>query len=108
MEGLRPLIHLLLHFAVPGLLARWRYSAYWLKAWLLLMLSMAIDLDHLLAQPMYDPNRCSIGFHPLHTNWAAACYALLYLIPQTRIVALGLLLHLGLDQLDCIWMRHAG
>ena len=31
-----------------------------------MMATMLVDLDHLFADPIYDPDRCSIGFHPLH------------------------------------------
>ena len=34
-----------------------------------------VDLDHLLAEPVYDAARCSIGFHPLHTWPAMIAYA---------------------------------
>ena len=30
--------------------------------------TMLVDLDHLLATPLYNPDRCSLGFHPLHTT----------------------------------------
>ena len=31
------------------------------------MLTMMVDLDHLIADPIFDPQRC-IGFHPLHSE----------------------------------------
>jgi hypothetical protein len=37
-------------------------------------LTIIVDLDHLLADPIYDPNRCSIGFHPLHSYPAIVIY----------------------------------
>ena len=70
-----------------------------------MLATMVIDLDHLLADPLYDPNRCSIGFHPLHTQWAVLVYIVLAVIPSTRIAGFGLLIHIVLDSLDCIWMR---
>lgn len=64
--------------------------------------TMLVDLDHLLADPVYDPQRCGIGFHPLHSYPAIAAYAL-FLIPRpTRLVALGLVIHMVLDALDCV------
>lgn len=102
---LRPIIHILLHFAFPGLLARIFFRERWLRAWLLMLATMMIDLDHLLAVPVFDPNRCSIGFHPLH-GWAAAvAYLLLAIWPAGRIIGVGLLLHLALDGFDCLGMR---
>jgi hypothetical protein len=42
---------------------------------------MIVDVDHLLADPIYDPNRCSIGFYPLHTTPAIVIYAALFVLP---------------------------
>jgi hypothetical protein len=102
---LRPLVHGFLHLAVPGVVARWGFPARWKRAWLVMVATVAVDLDHLLADPSYDPNRCSIGFHPLHTALPIAVYALLLLFPRTRLVGLGLLIHMALDGVDCVWMR---
>lgn len=66
--------------------------------------TMLVDLDHLLVEPVYAPNRCSIGFHPLHSYWAVAIYGLLAGFQRTRLVAIGLLIHMLLDGLDCFWM----
>ena len=70
--------------------------------------TMAVDLDHLLATPVFDPNRCSIGFHPLHTWPAMAVFLVLAVLPKTRLVGLGLAIHMVLDGLDCLWMGWAG
>ena len=70
-----------------------------------LALTMVVDLDHLWADPVYDPNRCGIGFHPLHSYPAIGVYILMVLVPKLRIIAIGLLIHMGLDITDCIWMR---
>jgi len=65
---------------------------------------MVIDLDHLLADPIYDPNRCSLGFHALHSVWAVLAYMGLLYPRKTRIVAIGLLIHMALDGIDCAMM----
>ena len=65
-------------------------------------LTMVVDLDHLIADPIYDPNRCSIGFHPLHTTVPIVLYSLLLLHPKTRLVGLGLFIHIALDAGDCL------
>ena len=39
--------------------------------------TMLVDVDHLLASPIYAPNRCSINFHILHTYYAMGVYVLL-------------------------------
>ena len=63
-----------------------------------------IDADHLLAKPIYVPNRCSIGFHPLHTTPAILIYGALLVAPPTRLLGLGLSLHIALDAADCARM----
>lgn len=65
---------------------------------------MLIDLDHLLANPIFDPNRCSINFHPLHTYYALAVYILLTLFKKTRLIGLGLVIHIIADIVDCSFM----
>ena len=100
--GLQPLLHLALHVAVPGLVARLFYRQRWKWSWLVLLLTMLVDVDHLLADPVFDPDRCSIGFHPLHTAPAIAVYAGLALLRRTRLIGLGLLIHMALDALDCL------
>jgi len=68
-----------------------------------MLATMFIDLDHLLANPIYDANRCSINFHLLHQYWAICVYIVLLFFKKTRIVAVGLLLHILTDFQDCIW-----
>lgn len=63
--------------------------------------TMIVDLDHLLANPMYDPNRCSIGFHPLHSYLAVVIYVGLLFVPRVRLIAIGLVIHMALDYVDC-------
>ena len=67
-----------------------------------MVLTMVVDLDHLLASPIYDPNRCSINFHPLHSYPAIFLYIIMAAIPKSRLIGLGLLLHMGIDLTDCI------
>lgn len=75
------------------------------RAWGLLLLGWLIDIDHLLADPIYAPGRCSIGFHPLHTAPAIALYGAVVVPRATRLVGMGLLIHIALDALDCLLMR---
>lgn len=96
--------HLLLHLLVPGMVAVIWYRRRWARAWLLLLTGWLIDLDHLLADPIYAPGRCSIGFHPLHTAPAILVYGALTLPQRTRLLGIGLLIHIGLDALDCMFM----
>jgi hypothetical protein len=101
----RPILHLVLHLVVPGAIARLLFSDRWKTAWAVMMSAMIVDLDHLLANPIYDPFRCGINLHPLHSSPAIAVYALLAAIPKTRLVGFGLLIHIILDGLDCVWMN---
>ncbi len=113
------MIHILLHLIVPLLVALVFYRDRWGNAMLILVATMLIDMDHLLADPIYDPERCSIGFHPLHTMPAIATYAVLFALPLIwrlggnarglsstarviHLVGLGLLIHVALDWIDCV------
>ncbi len=95
------MLHLLLHFLVPAIVAWFCFRRQWLRTFILLSATMLVDLDHLLATPIYDPNRCSIGFHPLHTAVPITIYLLLILPARTRVIGLGLAIHMLLDSLDC-------
>jgi len=91
-----------LHFIVPAAVASVFYRKKWLTAYLILMAAMLIDLDHLLADPIYDPQRCSLGFHPLHGLLPILLYIALCFHRKTRLVGLGLVIHIGLDAIDCL------
>jgi hypothetical protein len=101
---LRPVIHILLHLLIPGIVARFAFNRHRLKRWLVMVSMLIIDLDHLAADPIYDPNRCSIGFHPLHAWFVIPIYGLLACWDKTRIIGLGLIIHIGVDLIDCLWM----
>lgn len=97
------MLHIALHFIVPFVYSFIFFRDKLWRTWLVLSATMLVDLDHLLANPIYDPNRCSIGFHPLHSYLAIAIYALLLIPGKTRLIATGLLIHMALDYIDC-WM----
>jgi hypothetical protein len=98
------ILHYSLHFLAPGLIAWFFYRDRWKQVWVILLATMLVDLDHLLATPIFDPNRCSIGFHPLHTYPAMAVYAVMLIFPKTRVVGIGLLFHMLTDWIDCLGM----
>jgi hypothetical protein len=98
---IQPVIHYSLHLLFPGLIAWSFFREEWKKAWLIMMATMLVDLDHLLANPIFDPTRCSIGFHPLHSYYAIGIYAVMLYFPKLRIVAVGLLFHMLTDYVDC-------
>lgn len=115
------MFHIILHFIVPALVAFTAYKKFPLKACLVMILTMLVDLDHLLADPIYDPERCSIAFHPLHSIPAVIVYILVFAaalfvnriilkneddsspdaLKLTELVALGLVIHMLLDGIDC-------
>lgn len=66
-----------------------------------MMFTMVVDLDHLLANPIYDAARCSINFHPLHGFIPIFIYAIMAVIAKTRLVGIGLITHMVLDSIDC-------
>lgn len=103
IDILRFFIHYGLHFLFPGVIAYLFFKSQWKYAWLLMLATMLIDLDHLLANPIFEANRCSIGFHPLHSIYAIGFYVILLLPKKSRIVAIGLLLHIFTDYQDCFW-----
>lgn len=104
MEILRFTAHYGMHFLIPGLIAYFFFKDNWKKVWLIFILTMLVDLDHILAYPLFDATRCSINYHPLHSYYAITVYSLLLLFPKTRIVAIGLLFHMLTDFVDCLWI----
>lgn len=95
------MFHLALHFLVPLVLALVFFRASWRSSYGLMLAGLLIDLDHLLASPIYAANRCSIGFHPLHSEIPIALYGLALLHKKTRIPGIGLCAHIILDSMDC-------
>ncbi|QFT77777.1 hypothetical protein FIU90_09545 [Erythrobacter sp. THAF29] len=76
----------------------------WLRAGLVIAGANLIDIDHLLADPIFDSDRCSIGFHLLHGWEAALAYLALLLVPRwwARAFGVGALWHLAVDYGDCL------
>ena len=113
------MIHIALHFIIPLLIALVFYRNRWRSTTMIMFATMLVDVDHLLAVPIYDPNRCSIAFHPLHTWPAIVIYVGLFIVPlmmssrkegerlqiamrMSHLIGLGLLIHMILDGLDCL------
>lgn len=102
MLSIGTILHYVCHLLFPGLLARLFFSESWKKAWLIMLATMLVDLDHLLATPVFAPDRCSIGLHPLHTWPAIALYVVMLGFPRLRVIGVGLLWHMATDGLDCV------
>ncbi len=101
-------IHYFLHIVFPFFIAYGFFRKDWKKVYLILLATMLVDLDHLLASPVFDPDRCSINFHPLHTYYAMAVYvALLFFRKPFNIIGLGLLFHMLTDGIDCLIMMNS-
>ena len=98
-------IHYFLHFGFPLGIALIFFRNDWKKVYLILIITMLVDLDHLFANPIFQANRCSINFHPLHTYYAMIVYVvLLFLRKPLNIIGIGLLLHMLTDYIDCLMM----
>ena len=102
LELTKPFIHYGLHFLFPGLIAYVFFRKNWKAVWLVFIATMLIDLDHLFATPIFDANRCSINFHPLHTYYALGVYVIGIFFKPTRIIAIALIFHLFTDWIDCV------
>ncbi|WP_018477561.1 DUF6122 family protein [Pontibacter roseus] len=94
--------HLFLHVAVPLAVAGLFFRPEFRRASLLLLAGILIDVDHVLANPIVDPDRCSVGYHLLHHYWLILVYFVLALVPKTRLIGIGLMIHIVLDWLECI------
>ncbi len=105
---LRTLVHYALHFIAPAAFAPLFPREHRQRAWLLMLIANLVDLDHLLATPIFDPARLSLGFHPLHSYPAIALYILLAILPYgwlripwwVRPLAIGLCWHMAVDWQD--------
>ncbi|RSK39238.1 DUF6122 family protein [Mangrovimonas spongiae] len=101
---MRFFVHYGCHFILPIVIVLLFFKSKWKQAALIMLAAIFIDLDHLLATPIFDSNRCSIGFHPLHSYYAMGFYVVLLFPKATRVIGVGLLLHILADSLDCLLM----
>lgn len=100
---MQQLTHYFLHFIFPVIVAFLLFRPKAVKVSIIFLLTMLVDLDHLLATPIFEACRCSIGYHPLHSYPAIVLYVICLLPVRTRLIAIGLLMHMATDQIDCIW-----
>lgn len=104
-ETLRPFLHYGIHFAVPLIVALTYYRNNFGRALVVLFCGILIDIDHFWATPLFDPNRCSVGYHTLHQWPFIVLYVLLAVWPRTRLVGIALLIHIAADMTDCFLMN---
>ena len=96
------IIHYSLHFFLPLIIAILFFKKEWKKVYVIMMLTMIVDLDHLLADPIYQADRCSINFHPLHSYYAIALYFIMSFFRKPyNVIGIGLVLHMMADFTDC-------
>ena len=96
------ILHYSLHFFLPLIIAILFFKKEWKKVYVIMMLTMIVDLDHLLANPIYQADRCSINFHPLHSYYAIALYFIMSFFRKPfNIIGIGLILHMIADFTDC-------
>lgn len=101
-------IHYFLHLGFPLIIAFVFFRKEWKRAYLILLATMLVDLDHLVASPIFEANRCSINFHFLHSYYAMGLYVvLLFFKKPFRIIGIGLLFHMLTDFIDCLFMYSA-
>ena len=101
---LQAVLHYGIHLLLPLIIAIIFYKPKWKYAYIIMLLTVLIDLDHLLALPIFDANRCSVNFHPLHSYIAIGIYILLIIPKKTRLLSLGLIIHIFADTIDCLLM----
>ncbi len=100
----RFILHYGIHFLLPILIGLLFFKKQQWVVIIILLCGILIDVDHLLANPVYDPDRCSLGYHPLHSYWIMPVYLLLFVNRKTRIIGLALLIHILADAVDCLFL----
>ena len=99
-------VHYSLHFAFPLFIAFVFFKKDWKKVYLILIMTMLVDLDHLVADPIFQADRCSINFHFLHTYYAMFIYVVsLFFRKPFNVIGIGLLFHMLTDYIDCLMMN---
>lgn len=102
---MQSLIHYFLHFGFPVFISYIFFRKNWKRVYLILIATMIVDLDHLLATPIFQSNRCSINLHVLHTYYAIVVYIIiLFFRKPFNIIGIGLLFHMLTDFIDCYIM----
>lgn len=69
---------------------------------LFISVTSLIDLDHITAKPMYDPNRNSFKHHFFHRHWkitSVVAVVLLFIRP-VMFLGIGILVHFVLDYVE--------
>ena len=71
--------HLAGHTILPIAISYAENGSLWKSSAKIMIASNLVDVDHLLAKPIYNPDRCSIESHPLHSlPMIGLCPAMLF------------------------------
>lgn len=97
-------MHYGIHFIVPLFIAYFFFKEHRLKAAIILLAGIIIDIDHVIATPIFDTMRCSINFHPLHSYWAIGIYTVMVFYKKTRLWGIAFLIHILADIVDCLFI----
>ncbi len=98
-------LHYFLHFGFPFIIALILWREKWLRAGLIMISTIIIDVDHFWANLVFEACRCSIGFHPFHSIPVILLYPIFIIFPKTRLIGLGLTFHILTDGIDCLIMK---
>lgn len=101
---LRFFLHYGIHIIVPIAIGFFFFKEHRWRVILILLAGFIIDIDHLLANPIFDPNRCSINFHPLHSYVAIGIYVGLLFFKKTRLLGIAFVIHIVADLTDCYFL----
>ncbi|MEO1010323.1 MAG: DUF6122 family protein [Bacteroidota bacterium] len=101
---LRFFLHYGIHFLVPLAVGFLFFKKQRHRVILILLAGILLDVDHLWADPIFDPDRCSINFHFLHSYWAIMLYVLLLIFAKTRLWGMAALIHILADATDCLFI----
>lgn len=98
-------LHYFLHFGFIGVIAFVFFRDDWKKVYLIILATMLVDLDHLIADPIFQSNRISVGYHFLHTHYAIIVYIGMLFLPRPyNIIGVGLVFHMVTDFIDGLFM----
>ena len=108
LKIIQTIVHYSCHFIVPFFIAYFGFRVKWKYVYTILIATMFVDLDHLFANPIFDPCRCSVGFHYLHSYYAIFFYIVLYFSKNAtfKYISIGLLFHMATDFQDCLWISY--
>ncbi len=101
---IRFIAHYGIHFILPLVIAYFFFKENRWQVALILLLGIVLDIDHLLANPIFDASRCSINFHPLHSYWAIILYVVLLFFRKSRLWGIAFLIHILADVVDCLFI----